>query len=105
MQQKKRLLALQFPEEAGVSADYFFNTILIIFFGTTITFATVNPSIHLADCGSFSAAASASSEVTSAGNSIGKRALPLKATIILTESSLRNSSLKTGQGASHTVVS
>ena len=73
-----------------------------IFFGTIITFFGVLPSIHFCDCSSASTAAWMVLLSASAGNSIVKRALPLKEIVYFTLSSFKYSSLNSGQCASHT---
>ena len=73
-----------------------------IFFGTIITFFGVLPSIHFCDCSSANTAAWMVLLSASAGNSIVKRALPLKEIVYFTLSSFKYSSLNSGQCASHT---
>ena len=56
----------------------YFTTTFTIFFGTTMTFTIDLPSIHLAERSSASTSAWMASEAASAGNSMLKRAFPLK---------------------------
>ena len=82
---------------------YFFNTTLTIFFGTMITFSTLNPSKYFWLFSSANTCFWISSLGVSTGKVIWKRALPLKEMVSCMSFSFRYCSSYLGHAASQTL--